>query len=209
MVVFAQHDPRFRAVVNACALSLCDTIGVLLAARRRGARIGARVTGVELVEALCARAAHDGLSVYFLGGAPGVALKAAQELERQHPGLHVAGTQNGFFDAEQSSAIASEIRASGARILFVGLGSPRQEFWLADYLAATGCGAGIGVGGSFDVISGNVRRAPEMFRRLGVEWLYRLLKEPQRWRRQLALPYFALLVVLDELRGHKRSSNLG
>jgi N-acetylglucosaminyldiphosphoundecaprenol N-acetyl-beta-D-mannosaminyltransferase len=95
--------------------------------------------------------------------------------------------------------IVDEIRASGARLLLVGLGSPRQEFWLAENLAATGVGVGIGVGGSFDVIGGRVQRAPELWRRLGLEWLYRLVKEPQRWRRQLALPQFVWLVLLDTL----------
>ncbi|HEX3368117.1 MAG TPA: WecB/TagA/CpsF family glycosyltransferase, partial [Candidatus Cybelea sp.] len=90
--------------------------------------------------------------------------------------------------------------ASGARLLFVGMGSPRQEFWLADHLRETGCGVGIGVGGSFDVISGRVARAPQIVQRMRLEWLYRLVKEPRRWRRQLALPHFAALVALDRLR---------
>jgi N-acetylglucosaminyldiphosphoundecaprenol N-acetyl-beta-D-mannosaminyltransferase len=199
MVVYAQRDPAFRAVVNASALSLCDTIGVLAVARNRGAKLNERVTGVELVESLCRRAAAEGLPVYFLGGAEGVAADAAAILEVGFPGLIVAGARNGFFTREEEPAIVEAIRASGARLLFVGLGSPRQEFWLAAHLAATGCGAGIGVGGSFDVISGRVKRAPMTWRALGLEWLYRLVREPQRLRRQLALPYFVWLVALDRL----------
>lgn len=199
MVVYAQNDARFRAVVNACELSLCDTVGLLTVARRRGARLRERVTGVELLEHLCAGAAAAGLPVYLLGGAEGVAADAAAILEVRFPGLQIAGTRNGFFTDEQTPAIVQAIAASGARLLFVGMGSPRQEFWLAEHLRQTGCGAGVGVGGSFDVISGRVARAPRIARRLGLEWLYRLVKEPRRWRRQLALPRFAWLIALDEL----------
>lgn len=197
MVVYAQRDERFRNAVNACALSLCDTVGLLTVARKRGATLRERVTGVELIEHLCARAASVGTSVYLFGAAEGVAAEAAVALQTRYPGLVVAGTRSGFFRPEESASIADAIRASGAGLLFVGLGSPRQEFWLSDHLAATGAGAGIGIGGSFDVIAGRVVRAPELWRHLNLEWLYRLVKEPQRWRRQLALPRFVWLVARD------------
>ncbi len=200
MVVHAQRDARYREVVNACALSLCDTVGLLAVARSRGVDLRDRVTGVELLEHLCARAAKEDVSIFLFGGAPGIAERAGQELERRYPGLRVAGTRNGYFAAEESARIAREIRASGAQLLFVGMGFPKQEHWLAEHLRETGCGAGIGVGGSFDVISGNVQRAPERWRKLGLEWLYRLLKEPHRWRRQLALPHFGLLVAGESVR---------
>jgi N-acetylglucosaminyldiphosphoundecaprenol N-acetyl-beta-D-mannosaminyltransferase len=199
MVVYAQHDPAFRAVLNSSALSLCDTVGVLTVARRRGAHLRERVTGVELTEKLCQHAAEEGLSVYLFGGAEGVAADAAAILEVSFPGLIVAGTRNGFCTDDEEAAIVDTIRASGARIVFIGLGSPRQEMWLARHLRASGCGAGVGVGGSFDVISGRVKRAPMIWRQLGIEWLYRLIREPQRLRRQLALPYFVWLVTLDTL----------
>lgn len=199
MVVHAQRDPAFRDVVNRAALSLCDTVGLLAVARRRGASLSERVTGVELVERLCARAAADGTRIYLLGGAEGVAADAAAVLEARFPGLQIAGVRNGFFGGDDMARIMAEIRASDAQILFVGLGSPRQEFFLAEHLRATGCGAGIGVGGSFDVLSGRVRRAPRLWRRMGLEWFYRLLREPQRWRRQLALPYFVWLIALERL----------
>ncbi len=199
MVVYAQRDSAFRDVVNHCALSLCDTVGLLAAARRRGAQLRERVTGVELVEHLCARAANDGVSVYFFGGAEGVAADAAAISEARFAGLRVAGSRNGFFTSDDEPAIIDAIRASGAGLLFVGLGSPRQEMWLARNLQATGCGAAVGVGGSFDVLSGRVSRAPQMWRRLGLEWLYRLIREPHRFRRQLALPYFVWLVTLERL----------
>ncbi|MGA8576876.1 MAG: WecB/TagA/CpsF family glycosyltransferase [Candidatus Cybelea sp.] len=199
MVVHAQRDPRFRAIVNDSALSLCDTVGLLAVARRRGAPLRERVTGVELIERLCAGAAAEGLPVYFLGGAEGVAADAAPKLQSQYPALRIAGTRNGYFRDNETPAIVRAIAQSNARLLFAGLGSPRQEYWLAEHLHETGCGAGVGVGGSFDVIAGRVERAPQLVRRFGLEWLYRLVKEPWRWRRQLALPRFVWLVALDEI----------
>ncbi|MDP9111669.1 MAG: WecB/TagA/CpsF family glycosyltransferase [Candidatus Eremiobacteraeota bacterium] len=199
MVVYAQRDERFREIVNGCALSLCDTVGLLTVARRRGATLRERVTGVELIEHLCSAAAAAGLSIYLMGSAEGVAADAAGILETRYPGLRVAGARSGFFSAQEVPGIVEEIRTSQAQLLFTGLGSPRQEFWLAENLALTGCGVGVGVGGSFDVISGRVRRAPLVWRRLNLEWLYRLASEPKRWRRQLALPYFVWMIALDRL----------
>jgi N-acetylglucosaminyldiphosphoundecaprenol N-acetyl-beta-D-mannosaminyltransferase len=200
MVVHAQRDARYREVINRCALSLCDTVGLLAVARSRGAAIRDRVTGVELIDHLCARAAREGVSIFLFGGAPGIPERASEELTRRYPGLRIAGTRNGYFREDESERIAQEIRSSGAQLLFAGMGFPKQEYWLAQHLRETGCGAGIGVGGSFDVLSGNVQRAPERWRRLGLEWLYRLVKEPHRWRRQLALPHFVLLVAGENVR---------
>ncbi|HTV93334.1 MAG TPA: WecB/TagA/CpsF family glycosyltransferase, partial [Verrucomicrobiae bacterium] len=119
MVVYAQHDSAFRAVINSSALSLCDTVGVLAVARRRGAQLNERVTGVELMERLCQRAAAEGLPVYLFGGAEGVAADAAAILEVSFPGLIIAGARNGFYTSEEEPAIVETIRNSGARILFV------------------------------------------------------------------------------------------
>lgn len=199
MVVLAQRDERFRTIVNSSVLSLCDTVGLLTVARHRGAALRERVTGVELTERLCATAAAQGVPVFFLGGAAGVAADAAAVLEVRFPGLIVAGTQDGYFAEAGSAGVVATIRNSGAKLLFVGMGSPRQEYWLAQHLRATGCGAGIGVGGSFDVLGGRIDRAPRVLRRYGLEWLYRLAKEPHRWRRQLALPHFVWLATLEDV----------
>lgn len=209
MVVHAQRDARFRATVNACALSLCDTVGLLTVARWRGASLRDRVAGVELIDRLCAGAASAGLPVYFLGGAPGVAADAAANLKKRFSALTIAGARDGFFAESESTAVAADVAASGARLLFAGLGSPRQEYWLDQHLRETGVGVGIGVGGSFDVIAGRVRRAPIAVRRLGLEWLYRLVTEPRRWKRQLALPQFVWLVALDGLGSSARKNGAG
>jgi N-acetylglucosaminyldiphosphoundecaprenol N-acetyl-beta-D-mannosaminyltransferase len=204
MVVYAQRDAGFRDVVNRSALSLCDTIGVLWAARMRGANLGERVTGVELIGPLCDALSREALSVYLLGGKGDTARRATAALRAAHPGLTIAGARDGYFADAESDAVAAEIKATGARVLLAGLGSPRQELWLARHLAATGCAVGVGVGGSFDVIAGNVARAPQAWRRLGLEWLYRLAAEPRRWRRQMALPAFVVLALRERLFPNRR-----
>ncbi len=199
MVVYAQRDESFRDIVNRCALSVCDTVGLLAVARSRGATLRTRVTGVELVEDLCARAAKLGTGIYLFGGGEGVAADAAAILETRFPGLVISGVRNGFYTSDDEDAIVAAIRSSGAKMLFAGLGSPRQEYWLSQHLAATGCAVGIGVGGSFDVLSGRAKRAPLLWQRVGLEWFYRLISEPSRFRRQLALPYFVWLVFLERI----------
>ncbi len=197
MIVRAQTDARFREVVNASALSLCDTIGVVFAARLQGVRLRGRVAGIDLIDPLCAAFAAEGVPVYFLGSRGDTAERAAALLRERHPRLIVAGARDGFFSADDDTAVADAIRASGARVVLAGLGSPRQELWIADQLARSGCSVGLGIGGSFDVIAGNVQRAPYAWRRLNLEWLYRLVREPVRWRRQLALPYFVWLALRE------------
>lgn len=198
--MYAQRDSRFRALVDLASLSLCDTIGILLASRARHGPLRERVTGIDLIEPLAELSSAGGnLRFFFFGAAPGVAERAATALRRRHPGVAIAGTRDGFFSPEQSPAIAASIAASGANVLLVGLGSPKQEYWLEEFLDATKCGVGIGVGGSFDVLAGTVPRAPRIWRRAGIEWLYRLVREPSRWRRQLALPRFAIAATREAL----------
>jgi N-acetylglucosaminyldiphosphoundecaprenol N-acetyl-beta-D-mannosaminyltransferase len=207
MVMHAQRDAAFRDVVNDAALVTCDTIGLLLASRMRGGPLVERVTGVELVGDLAARSAsHGDVRLYLLGGAGDTAQRAADALRRAYPGAVVAGARDGYFREEESDAVAAAIRVSGANVLLAGLGFPKQELWLARHLAATGCGVGIGIGGSLDVYAGNVVRAPAFFQRTGLEWAYRLAREPRRWRRQLALPRFALAALGEALTARKRGN---
>jgi N-acetylglucosaminyldiphosphoundecaprenol N-acetyl-beta-D-mannosaminyltransferase len=204
MVMAAQSNEQFRRTINGAAIVTCDTIGLLLASRQRGGPLRERVTGVELVDALAARSAARGDGrLYLLGGAGDTAARAAEALRRRYPGVSIAGARDGYFRPEESDAVAVAIRASGANVLLAGLGSPKQELWLARYLSLTGCGAGIGIGGSLDVQAGNVERAPAFFQRAGLEWAYRLAKEPRRWRRQLALPRFAVAAVTEALTARK------
>ena len=207
MVMAAQRDPSFRALVNGAALVTCDTVGLLLASRLRGGPLHERVTGVALVAALAQRSAGAGdLRLYLLGGSGDTARRAADALQRIVPGVRVAGVRGGYFSPDESEAVAAAIRASGANVLLAGLGSPKQEQWLARYLPQTGCRVGIGIGGSLDVYAGNVKRAPDGVQRAGLEWAYRLAREPRRWRRQLALPQFAVAALVETLSGKLRNA---
>ncbi|HEV8019733.1 MAG TPA: WecB/TagA/CpsF family glycosyltransferase [Candidatus Lustribacter sp.] len=200
MVMYARRDPRFRALIDASALSLCDTIGILLASRARHGPLRERVTGIDLIDPLVARsAAGEDLRFFLFGSAPGIAERAAIALRQRHPGAAIVGTRDGYFAPGQSPTIVASIAASGANVLLVGLGSPKQEYWLEENLGATKCGVGIGVGGSFDVLAGTVPRAPRLWRKAGLEWLYRLIREPSRWRRQLVLPQFAFAATFEAM----------
>jgi N-acetylglucosaminyldiphosphoundecaprenol N-acetyl-beta-D-mannosaminyltransferase len=202
MVMQAQSDSGFRTTVNSAALSLCDTIGLLLASRTRNGPLRSRVTGVELVTDLAERSAQrQDIRLYLLGGSGDTARRAARALQRRYPGAIICGARDGYFHAAESAGVAATIAASGANVVCVGLGSPKQETWLAQYGAATGCGVGIGVGGSLDVLAGTVQRAPRIMQSAGLEWAYRLAREPRRWRRQLALPRFVLAVATELVRG--------
>ena len=194
MAVRATRDPSYRAAVNNAELVVADTVGVVWAMRRSGSTLRERVAGIELVERLCDAVR---VPVFFVGGAEGVATEAAAALKQRHPSLVVAGVQHGYFADTASPSIGERIRASGARLVLVALGVPRQEFWIRDTLRSLGPATCIGVGGAFDVWSGRSPRAPEAWRSAHLEWLYRLIREPRRLGRQLALPEFALRVLVQ------------
>lgn len=194
-VVQCGRDPRLRRALEGAGLLIPDGIGVVLAARLlHRARI-ARVPGCELMPALCAQAARQGRSVFLFGGAPGVAAKAAAILAQANPGLRIAGSEHGYLDAEGVERLVARINELKPDLLFVGLGSPRQELWIADNLARLDVKACQAVGGTFDVLAGTVKRAPKLFRAAQLEWLYRLLRQPRRALRQSALPIFAAKVA--------------
>ncbi|MBV9438981.1 MAG: WecB/TagA/CpsF family glycosyltransferase [Candidatus Eremiobacteraeota bacterium] len=204
MVMAARRDAAFAAAIDDAALVTCDTIGLLLVSRLRGGPLRQRVTGVDLVGALARRSAVErDVRLFLLGGAGDTALRAASVLERAYPGAQIAGTHDGYFDEAHSRDVTAAVRASGANVLLAGLGSPKQELWLVRHLREAGCGVGVGIGGSLDVYAGNVQRAPALARRAGLEWAYRLAKEPRRWRRQLALPQFAAAALVETLVARK------
>lgn len=198
-VMAARRDPAFRAVLERADLCLPDGVGITLAARYLGRPLRERVAGVDLVEALAARAARDGWRVFFLGAAPGVAERAASVLAARHPSLTVAGTYAGSPRREEEDHIVQQVQEAKADVLLVAYGAPAQDLWLARNLVRTGAKVGVGVGGAFDYIAGVVPRAPRWMRRVGLEWLYRLIRQPWRWRRQRVLPLYAILVLLSKV----------
>ena len=195
-VMAAQSDAEFRRVLLAADLCLPDGVGLLYAARRSGQRLPERVPGSELVYRLAERAAARGWPLFLLGAAPGVAEEAAAILGDRYPGLHIDGTYAGSPDPAENEATVRRVNDSGAALLFVAYGALKQDKWIArnrDALPAVR--VAIGVGGSLDFVTGRAVRAPRWMQRLGLEWLHRLIREPWRWRRMLALPRFALRVL--------------
>jgi len=200
MLVAAHDDPAFRQVLNSADLNVADGVGLLLAARILGHRLPGRVTGSDGIYHLAAHAARRGYRPFFLGAAPGVAHEAACRLATAYPGLAVAGTFAGSPVPADEPDILARIRAAAPDILLVAFGVPAEEKWIAHHRARLGVPVMIGVGGAFDFVAGVTRRAPAWMRRLGIEWLHRLLSQPWRWRRQLALPRFLLLTLRQRLR---------
>ena len=194
-VMNAQTDHEFRRINNNAALSLPDGIGVWWASRRLGRPLPERVAGVDLVKRLAVLSATLGYRLYFLGAMPGVAEQAVAVMRTRHPDMVVAGIYAGSPRPEDEDDIVARIRAEQPHILFVAFGAPAQDHWIARNLEQLGVPVCIGVGGTFDYIAGIRPLAPTVLRRLGLEWLYRLITQPWRWRRMLALPRFAWRVL--------------
>jgi N-acetylglucosaminyldiphosphoundecaprenol N-acetyl-beta-D-mannosaminyltransferase len=195
-VMLARHDPQFLAVLDRAALNIPDGIGLLLAARLAGERLREHVQGTDLVLKLAAESAKRGERWFLLGGRAGVAAQTAKILECDFPNLEIAGALPGSPLAEDDASVRAAIRAAGrVDVLLVAYGAPKQERWLDRNLASLDIPVGIGVGGVFDYISGAAPRAPGWVRRVHFEWAHRLITQPWRWRRQLALPRFAAIAV--------------
>ncbi|MEG1502003.1 MAG: WecB/TagA/CpsF family glycosyltransferase [Synergistaceae bacterium] len=192
----SRTDKLYSNIIKNAALVLPDGAGLILALKLLGTPIQERIPGVEFTEHLCKKASYEGWGVWFLGGLPGIAEDAAKKLKEKFPSLIVSGVRNGFFDDGDINSICSEISESNAKILFVGLGVPKQEYWLSENIEKTGVNIGMGIGGTMDVISGKLNRAPKIWQMFGMEWLYRVIQEPYRWRRVLKLPIFLLYVFL-------------
>jgi len=205
----AARDEGFRRIVNSAALVTADGMGTLLVGRILGVRFPERVAGVDLTDRLCAMCATEGFRVFFFGAAPGVAEAAAERLRQRHHGLRVAGSRHGYVPAEEVPQVVAQIRSSAPDLLLVALGSPKQEEWLARHLAASGARVGIGVGGSFDVYGGRLNLAPQWIRAIGLEWLYRILREPRRWRAAAAIPGVIALAVKERLSRRWKSTKTG
>jgi N-acetylglucosaminyldiphosphoundecaprenol N-acetyl-beta-D-mannosaminyltransferase len=194
-LVDARRDPTFAAVLAGADLRVADGAGVLWAARRCGRALRERVTGSDGIYRISERAARRGWRVFFLGAAPGVAARAATLLRERCPGLIIAGAYAGNPMPEEWPAIAGWLAATQPDILFVAYGHPRQDRWIAAHRCELHAAVAIGVGGAFDFVAGVQRRAPTWLQRLNLEWLYRLLREPRRWKRMLKLPVFVWMVL--------------
>lgn len=190
MIMRAVKDEELRRILNTVALVVPDGAGTVWAARYLGCVMPERVAGFDLVQELLRRAPARQQRVFFLGAAPGIAEAAKNKAEGLYPGISIVGTRDGYFTPEEEPAIVTAIQDANPDLLLVALGVPRQEKWLAKYRKAIGVPLSIGVGGTFDVMAGMVKRAPRWMQRSRLEWLYRGFAQPQRIGRLMALPQF-------------------
>jgi len=199
MVVTASMDAEFLKVAKAAAMVTSDGAGILWASRKLGLGIRNKCSGVDLAERLVAESVKRGWRIFFFGAAPGVAALAATEMQKRYPGCNVIGTRDGFFDVSAAAAVATEIAVSKPDIVLVALGIPKQEKWIATHGNLTGAKVCIGVGGTLDVFSGTVQRAPVWMQKRGLEWFYRLTSDPRQLRnrinKQKLLPKFVGMVL--------------
>ncbi|MFZ4663214.1 MAG: WecB/TagA/CpsF family glycosyltransferase [Caldilineaceae bacterium] len=197
-IMTAQRDADFATVLRQADLCVPDGIGVLWAARRQGVALRERVTGSDGIYHICERAAQRGWRVFLLGAAEGVAEEAAQRLIALYPQLQVAGSYSGSPASADWPTITERLTAAQPHILFVAFGHPRQDLWIAHHQHELPGQVALGIGGAFDFVAGVTPRAPKWMQRWGIEWLYRLLQQPWRWRRMIVLPLFALRVLWRE-----------
>lgn len=195
MCVMAQTDPELMGIVRDADLVTPDSAGVLWACRHLRRPMPERVSGVEIVERICALSAEIGCRIFFLGAAPGIANLAADRMCEKYPGCRIVGVRDGYFKEADEPRLIREIRESTADVLFVALGIPKQEKWIHRHASELGVSVLVGVGGSFDVHSGTVKRAPYWVQRLNLEWLYRLARNPRKIGKVMTLPRFVLLAL--------------
>ena len=196
IVEACRENGAARAAVNGADLVLPDGIGIIKGAAMLGTPLNEKTPGIEFAAHMMERMAGEGMSLYLLGAKPGIAEQAAEKLSAQYPGLKIAGTHDGYF--KEDGPVVEDIRQSGADCVFVCLGAPKQEFWMAKNGPATGARLLCGLGGSLDVFAGTVERAPKFFCDHGLEWFYRLCKEPKRIGRMMKLPLFLVHVKQEK-----------
>lgn len=208
MIMAALKDEKLKKAMYKADMIVPDGIGVVWASKYASQRITERVAGCDLIQEVMKEMAGTDKRVYFLGGAPTVAEKAAQKMKEKYKGLKVAGVHDGYFNEEQEKKLIEEIFSLKPDLLLVGLGVPKQEKWIYANRDKLGFKVAVGVGGSFDVLSGNVKRAPQIFRKLNLEWFYRLITQPTRFKRMLELPKFALKVKKEYKNSKKNKSKI-
>ncbi|HHU90691.1 MAG TPA: WecB/TagA/CpsF family glycosyltransferase [Clostridiaceae bacterium] len=203
IIMQATRDPELRDILNSAELIVPDGAGVILASRIMKNELKEKVSGIDLVRQIFANTKKRPASFFILGGKPGVAEKASVNIVYDYPKAKIKGYRNGYFDESEVPEIIKQINESRAEILLVGLGAPKQEKWIHRYANELNCKILMGIGGSIDVFAGTAKLAPEFMRRAGLEWLYRLIKEPKRAKRMLDLPRFILLTLKKTMADRK------
>lgn len=203
IIMQAHRDDTLKALLNDANLLVADGAGVVLASRILGRRLKEKVSGFDLAQRIFMNTDRRITSFFIFGSKPGVAEQASINILSEFPRANIMGFRNGYFNDEDVPGIIRQINASKAEILLVGLGAPKQEKWIHDHAHELNCKVIIGVGGSIDVFAGTASLAPQVIRKAGLEWLYRLFKEPSRYKRMLDLPRFMLLTLKTRLKSSK------
>jgi len=205
-IMMASHrDPSLKKILCEADMLVADGAGVVLASKILGLGLPERVAGFDLVKNLFSYQGNKKIRFFLFGGKPGVAEEAGRRLLAEYSNVEIAGCRNGYFDKTNENEIIDQINSSTVDILLVALGAPKQEFWIHEHKSLLKVKVCMGVGGSLDIISGNANRAPEFFQKYGLEWLYRLYKEPWRFKRMLDLPRFILLITKIRIFGNKKT----
>lgn len=198
VVMAALEDKSLYTILMEAELITADGIGVVWASNQLGDPVAERVAGYDLLHELCKTSFRQPFRLYVFGASEEVNRKAAENLVKTYPNIELVGRRNGYYDEAEESNIVREINRARPHVLLVALGVPKQEAFIYKHKHALEVNVAIGVGGSLDVLAGAVKRAPRIWQKLRLEWLYRLLSQPSRWRRQLALPRFALKVLQEK-----------
>lgn len=195
-VVVAQQDNELRQIINGADMVTPDSTGIMSASKLYGNPLPQKVSGIDLAVEIASRAARDGYSLFLLGAAPGVAEAAGESLQKRFPGLKIAGTRDGFFQDDEE--VVQQVASSGAKVLLVAMGIPKQEKWITKHKDKLGVCVAMGVGGTFDVLSGKVNRAPMWMRKHGLEWVHRLVSNPKKITKVATLPRFVWMILIDK-----------
>ncbi|HEX3029974.1 MAG TPA: WecB/TagA/CpsF family glycosyltransferase [Clostridia bacterium] len=199
IMMAAQRDSNLKEILSNADLLVADGAGVVLASKILKRRLPEKVSGIDLVKETLLMPRTSSLRLFLFGSKPGIAETAGENIIKQYPDVEIAGCRNGYFSDADENEIINQINSANADILLVALGAPKQEKWIAKHKDKLNVKVCAGVGGTLDVFAGNVKLAPDFFRRNGLEWLYRLYKEPWRFKRMLDLPKFVLRVVWARL----------
>lgn len=200
IIMQANRDPELLNILNSAELVIPDGAGVILASRILKCRLKEKVSGIDLVKEILKNTKKKPVSFFILGGKPGIAEKASINILSDYPKAKIMGFRNGYFEESEIPEIIKQINDSKAEILLVGLGAPKQEKWIHKYAGQLNSKVIMGIGGAIDVFAGNAALAPEFMRKAGLEWLFRLIKEPGRYKRMLDLPRFMILTFKKRLK---------
>lgn len=199
IIMAARKDRALLEMLNSANMCLPDGIGVVIASRIFGTPLPERTTGFDFMLKVIKMAEKQGLSLFLLGGKPGVAQKAAEQIKEMFPSINIAGTYHGYFNKDEENKIIDIINEKSPDILLVAMGFPKQEKFMIENRDRLKFRVAMGIGGSFDVLSGNVSRAPVFMQKAGLEWLYRLITQPWRFKRMTVLPLFLIEVIIQGL----------